>query len=128
MKVEALFFLGVTAFFVLIGGIYAFTSYEDAGTVMLIGCALMGLLAGGYLLLHSRRIPPRPEDRTDATLAEGAGRVDEFPTSSIWPFALALGATILGTGFVFGVWVIVLGGAVFVVSAAGYVAQSRGVG
>ncbi len=125
MKVEAYFFLGVTAFFVVIGGVYAFTSYEDAGTTMLAGCALLGLLTGGYLLLVSRRIAPRPEDRPDATIADGAGARAEFPAASIWPFALAFGATALATGFVFGVWVIVLGGTVFTLAAIGYVAESR---
>jgi hypothetical protein len=126
MKVEAYFFLGVTAFFVVIGVIYWFTSYEDAGTTMLAACALLGVLAGGYLLLISRRIAPRPEDRPDATIADGAGTRTEFPAASIWPFALAFGATALATGFVFGVWVIVLGGAVFALAAIGYVAESRG--
>ena len=126
MKVEAYFFLGVTAFFVVIGVIYWFTSYEDAGTTMLAACALLGVLAGGYLLLTSRRIAPRPEDRADATMAEGAGARTEFPAASIWPFALAFGATALATGFVFGVWVIVLGGTVFALAAIGYVAESRG--
>jgi len=125
MRVEAYFFLGVTAFFVVIGVIYWFTSYEDAGTTMLAGCALLGLLAGGYLLLISRRIAPRPEDRPDATMADGAGARTEFPAASIWPFALAFGATALATGLVFGVWVVVLGGVVFALSAIGYVAESR---
>src|SRR5690242_21495654 len=58
--------------------IYWFTSYEDAGTTMLAASSLLGLLAGGYLLLQARRFPPRPEDRPDATLAEGAGPVDQF--------------------------------------------------
>jgi hypothetical protein len=126
VKVEAYFFLGVTAFFVVIGGIYAFTAYEDAGTTMLIASALLGLLTGGYLLLISRRITPRPEDRSDATIADGAGARTEFPAASIWPFALGFGATALATGFVFGVWVIVLGGTVFALAAVGYVAESRG--
>jgi hypothetical protein len=126
VKVEAFFFLGVTAFFVVIGVIYWFTSYEDAGTTMLAACALLGVLAGGYLLLISRRIAPRPEDRPDATIADGAGARTEFPAASIWPFVLAFGATALATGFVFGVWVIVLGGAVFALAAIGYVAESRG--
>jgi len=125
VKVEAYFFLGVTAFFIVIGGIYALTAYEDAGTTMLAASALLGLLAGGYLLLISRRIAPRPEDRPDATIADGAGSRTEFPAASIWPFALAFGATALATGFVFGVWVILLGGAIFALAAIGYVAESR---
>ena len=47
MKVESFFYLGVTAFFVVVGTIYWFTSYEDAGTTMLAASSLLGLLAGG---------------------------------------------------------------------------------
>jgi hypothetical protein len=109
----------------LLAAIYWFTSYEDAGTTMLAAGGLFGLLAGGYLFVQSRRIAPRPEDRVDAAIAEGAGPVSEFPATSIWPFALAFGATVLATGFVFGVWVILLGGSLFALAAAGYVAESR---
>ena len=114
MKTESFFYLGVTAFFVVIAGIYWFTSYEDAGTTMLVASSLLGLLAGGYLLFQARKFPPRPEDRADATLADGAGPVDEFPGSTIWPF-------------VFGVWVILAGAVVFVLGLVGLIRQSRDV-
>lgn len=127
MRVESFFYLGVTAFFVVIAGIYWFTSYEDAGTVMLVSSSLLGLLAGGYLLFQATKFPPRPEDRPDATLAEGAGPVDEFPASTIWPFVFGLGATILATGLVFGVWVILAGGIVFGLGLVGLIRQSRDV-
>jgi hypothetical protein len=126
VKVESLFYLGVTAFFVVIGAIYWFTSYEDAGTTMLVASALLGVLAGGYLLLQSRKFPPRPEDRPDATLEEGAGPVDEFPAPSIWPFVFGLGAVVLATGFVFGIWVILPGVALFALGVVGMILQSRG--
>jgi Cytochrome c oxidase subunit IV len=128
MKVESFFFLGVTAFFVVIGVIYWFTSYEDAGTTLLAACALLGVVAGGFLFYVSRRIKPRPEDRPDAEIAEGAGARNEFPAASIWPFALAFGATALATGFVFGIWVILLGAVIFGLAAIGYVAESRRAG
>lgn len=126
MKVESLFYLGVTGFFVVIGAIYWFTSYEDAGTTMLVASALLGLLAGGYLFLQSRKYPPRPEDRPDATLAEGAGPVDEFPAPSIWPFVFAFGAVVFATGFVFGIWVVLGGAAVLGLGVVGMIRQSRG--
>ncbi|MGH9050322.1 MAG: aa3-type cytochrome oxidase subunit IV [Acidimicrobiia bacterium] len=125
MRVEAFVFLGVTAFFAVIGTLYWFTSYEDAGTTMLAGCALLGLLVGVYLLRWSRRIPARPEDRPDAALADGAGETTAFPAASIWPFVFGLGATAFATGFVFGVWIFVIGGAIFVLGVLGYVAESR---
>ena len=126
MKVESLFYLGVTAFFVVIGAIYWFTSYEDAGTTMLVASALLGLLAGGYLFLQARKFPPRPEDRADATLEEGAGPVDEFPAPSIWPFVFGLGAVVFATGFVFGIWVILPGAALLGLGVVGLIRQSRG--
>jgi Cytochrome c oxidase subunit IV len=126
MKVESFFYLGVTAFFVVIGTIYWFTSYEDAGTTMLAASSLLGLFAGGYLLLQSRRFPPRPEDRPDATLADGAGPVDQFPASTIWPFVFGFGATVFATGFVFGIWVVLGGAIVLVLGIVGMIRQSRG--
>jgi Cytochrome c oxidase subunit IV len=126
VKVEALFFLGITFFFTLIGVIYWFTSYEDAGTTMLVATSLLGLLAGGYLLLQARKFPPRPEDRPDATLAEGAGPVDEFPAPSIWPFVFGLGAVVFATGFIFGIWVVLPGAAILGLGVVGMIMQSRG--
>jgi hypothetical protein len=125
MKAESFYWLGVTAFFVVIGALYWFTSYEDAGTTMLVATSLLGLLAGGYLFIQSRKYPPRPEDRPDATLEEGAGPVDEFPAPSIWPFVFGLGATVFATGFIFGVWVILPGAAILGLGVVGMIVQSR---
>jgi hypothetical protein len=113
VKIEAYFYLGVTAFFVAIGTTYWFTSYEDAGSVMLAASAVLGLMVGGFLFHQSRRMDPRPEDRSDATIADGAGPVDSFPGPTIWPFVLGFGATMLATGTVFGVWVLLPGGLIF---------------
>jgi hypothetical protein len=125
MKAESFYWLGVTAFFVVIGAVYWFTSYEDAGTTMLVATSLLGLLAGGYLFIQSRKYPPRPEDRPDATLEEGAGPVDDFPAPSIWPFVFGLGATVFATGFIFGVWVILPGAAILGLGVVGMIVQSR---
>ncbi len=126
MRTESRIFLGVTAFFVVIGTLYWFLSYEDAGAVMLAASAGLGLVTGGYLFFQSRRIELRPEDRREATVAEGAGSVDEFPTASVWPIGIAFGATVLATGLVFGLAVVLLGGALFVIAIVGMVLESRG--
>lgn len=127
MKPEGLVHLAIAPFFMIVGAIYWFTSYEDAGTTMLVAASLLGLVIGGYLLLQSRKFPPRPEDRPDATLAEGAGPVDEFPAPSIWPFVFALGSVIFATGLIFGIWVILPGAAVVGLGLVGLIRQSRGV-
>jgi len=47
MKTESFILLVIGIFFAIIGAIYWFTSYEQAGTLMLIGSALLGLLPAG---------------------------------------------------------------------------------
>lgn len=126
MKPEAFLYLGITTFFVIVGTIYWFTSYEDAGSVMLATASLLGLLAGGFLLIHARRMEPRAEDQPDATLADGAGDVGSFPTPSRWPFVMAFAATVFGTGLVFGIWLLLGGGVLFAVALTGLVRESRG--
>jgi hypothetical protein len=127
VKVESRTYLGFTAFFAAIGLLYWFTSYEDAGSVLLAGAALLGLLLGGFLYHLSRRIPARTQDDPHATLADGAGTVGEFPAPTVWPFVFGFGATVLATGTVFGVYVVVGGLLVAGLGLVGMVRQSRGV-
>ena len=125
MKTEARVFLGITAFFVLIGVIYWFTSYEDAGAVMLAASAVMGVLAGGAILLLTRGAPARPEDDPDATLAEGAGTVEVFPRQSIWPFAVGLSAAVAASGFAFGAWLVLIGTGALAVTIICWILEAR---
>jgi hypothetical protein len=85
VRIEALFLLGVAAFFGVVGLFYWFTAYEQGGFVMLVGTTILGFLPGSYYLWWSRRMKPRPEDRTDATLADGAGVIGSFPPRASGP-------------------------------------------
>ncbi|HXY93260.1 MAG TPA: cytochrome c oxidase subunit 4 [Acidimicrobiia bacterium] len=125
MQNEARVFLGVTVFFVVIGLVYWFTSYEDAGSVMLAACAGMGIVAGGAILFLSRNAPPRAEDDPNATVDEGAGVVDVFPKHSIWPFAVGLSATVMASGFAFGPWLVAIGGGSFAVTTTCWILEAR---
>jgi uncharacterized membrane protein YedE/YeeE len=125
VKAEARVFLGITAFFVLIGVVYWFVSYEEAGAVMLAASALMGLVAGGSIWFLSRHAPTRTEDRDDATIADGAGPVDVFPLHSVWPFAVGLSAALFASGFAFGFWLVLVGGGALGISLIGYVREVR---
>jgi hypothetical protein len=125
VKTEARVFLGVTAFFVVIGVVYWFASYEEAGAVMLAASALMGFVAGGSIWFLSRHAPVRMEDRDDATIADGAGPVDVFPLHSVWPFAMGLSAALFASGFAFGLWLVMIGGGALAISLIGYVREVR---
>jgi hypothetical protein len=125
VKTEARVFFGVTAFFVVIGAIYWFASYEEAGSVMLAASAVMGLVAGGSIWFLSRHSPVRSEDRDDATIADGAGPVDVFPLHSVWPFAIGLSATLFASGFAFGTWLVIIGGGALAIALIGFVREVR---
>jgi cytochrome c oxidase subunit IV len=81
-----------------------------AGTTALILTGGLALIVGSYFWFVSRRIDPRPEDRLDADIAEGAGELGFFSPGSYWPFGLAFGAMIAGLGLAFSeYWLLALG-------------------
>jgi hypothetical protein len=125
MRIDGLFLAGTGVFFAVIGGIYWFTSYEDAGFLMLMGSALLGLLPGSYYLWWASKMKPRPDDDPDASIEEGAGAVDAFPGSSIWPFVLGMGAMFAALTFVFGLWLAPLAAALILSAAIGVTVESR---
>ena len=47
--------------------------------MMLVGTCLLGLLPGGYYFFWHRQMGDRPEDRSDATIEDGAGEVADLP-------------------------------------------------
>lgn len=125
MKVESYVLVAVAAFFGVICALYWFTSHEDSGAILLLLTAFLGLLPGAYLLWWSFHMPPRPEDRAESTLSEGAGDVGSFPGSSIWPFVLGMGLALVAVAFVFGSWTAVLGGTLVISAFIGVIVESR---
>ncbi len=125
MKLEGVVFVITAAFFLLIAVIYWFVSYEPAGTVLLFTTVGLGAIPGAYLVWKARGHPPRLEDRTDATIAEGAGRIGSFPESSVWPLGLAGGLSLIGLAFVFGIWLALPGGVLVLVAIIGAIQEGR---
>jgi len=125
VRVYGLFLAGIGIFFGIIGVVYWFLSYEDGGFAMLIGSALLGLLPGSYYLWWSKHMKPQADDDPDAVIAEGAGEVEAFPSSSIWPFILGMGALFTVLTFVFGLWLAPIGAALILSAAIGGTVESR---
>ena len=125
MKVEAKVLLFVGFFFGVVALWYWLWSYEDGGSIMLLGTCLLGLLPGGYYLWWSRRMTPRAEDDPEARPEDGAGVIGAFPSSSVWPFVLGVAALLVGLALVFGFWSAILGLTLAISAIVGIIAESR---
>jgi len=125
MRVSAVFLACTGIFFAIIGIVYWFTSYEDAGFLMLVGSALLGLLPGSYYLWWSYKMKPQFNDDPEGEIAEGAGTIESFPGSSIWPFLLGMGAMFAAMTFVFGLWLAPIAAALIISAAIGVTVESR---
>ena len=125
MRAEWKLFAAAAAFFVVVAPLYGLTSDERAGTVMLaLPIGSLALIAV-YLRIQGQRIGLRPADRPDADPADAAGEIGYFPNSSIWPLVMAIGATVVANAFVFGVWLAILGGLLFLTAVVGYAREAR---
>lgn len=107
---------------------------ELVGGLALLLSALLCLMCGGYFWFVSRRIDPRPEDREDGEIQDGAGDIGFFSPGSYWPFgaALATAITVIGVAY-FTIWLILIGVVAVLLAAGGwlfeyYTGTRRGLG
>ncbi|HEY8455260.1 MAG TPA: cytochrome c oxidase subunit 4 [Actinopolymorphaceae bacterium] len=121
MKVEGIIFTILGAFFLVVSPVYWFLSKDPTGTSALVLTTLLAFLVAFYLLLTARRMGPRPEDRKDAEIAEGAGELGFFSPHSWWPLFCALSLAVCVLGVIFGFWLFLIGVAFGVVSVLGLV-------
>jgi hypothetical protein len=125
MKTEWRLFAIIAVFLLFATFLYAgWTAGEMhldwVGTTALGLSFLLCAMCGGFFWFVSRRIEPRPEDRPDAEMSDGAGEIGFFSPGSYWPFGIALAATVAGLGLVFWqVWLLAIGLAAVIFGACG---------
>ncbi|MGH9276710.1 MAG: aa3-type cytochrome oxidase subunit IV [Acidimicrobiales bacterium] len=125
MRVEWKLFVGAGGFLAVTMTTYWFVTYEEAGTALL-GLAMAAvLMVGGWLAFQSQRVGLRPEDRPDATPADGAAVLGYFPSSSIWPFVIGCGAVVMAAALAFGVWLGLTGAVIVVVGVVGFAVEAN---
>ena len=119
MKVVGRTYLVLGVAVALIAAVYWFTSYENAGTVMLVLSAALALFIGVYLALTARR----------ATSSAGGGGGEEpepyLPHASVWPFFVGVAALITLNGLALGLFALVPGLIAMGIALLGYAGQSR---
>ncbi|MGI8415125.1 MAG: cytochrome c oxidase subunit 4 [Nakamurella sp.] len=122
MGVEGTMFLGLTGFFFLAAILYGVWSKGEAvGTVGFILSGGLTLIIGSFLAFTGRRLDePRPEDRDDAEIADGAGDLGFFSPGSYWPVTLAASAALfaVATAFLL-VWLMIAGAGFLLMSVSG---------
>lgn len=98
MSTETRVFAVIGGFLAVVTVVYASLTAGMSGSVERVGTIALGLsvvlcaMTAGFLWLVSRRIPPRPEDRADAEIADGTGDVGFFSPYSYWPLGVGVGA------------------------------------
>lgn len=122
--VPARVFLAIGILVGIIGIIYWSTAYEEAGTVMLLLTATLGLWIAVYLWLHTRAVEGPGAEEVPVGVRVTAAK-PYLPHASAWPFAIGLGAATVANGLVLGLWVIVPGVALLVLGIGGFVRQTR---
>jgi hypothetical protein len=109
VRVEGLIFSLLAVFLFAMAAVYWLVSRDPTGFTCILLAGGLELIVGYYLLFTARRLEPRPEDREDAEIAEGAGEVGFFAPHSWWPIALAASFTLTTLGLVFGPFLVVIG-------------------
>ncbi len=113
MKAETWIFGSCTIFFLIVTPGYWLITQDPTGTAALVMTTLLAMLLAFYLGFHASRMEPRPEDRLDAEISDGAGELGFFPPYSWWPLWCALTLAVIVFGTAMGAWWLALIGSGF---------------
>ena len=110
MKIEAWIFAVCSIFLLVVTPAYWLIAGDWTGTSALTMTFLLTTLITFYLGFHARRMEPRPEDRKEGEIAEGAGELGFFPPYSWWPLwaGLTLGVIVFATAMA-AWWLVLIG-------------------
>ncbi len=124
MKITARVALGLSAFLLAAGLVYAFTSYERQGTLqLLVTTAAFGYV--GFILWGAARKAERvPAEETPSALHE-QGIEEDVVAATIWPFGFSLAAIGIVLGVVVAHWLLIVGGVLFAASVLGWMREVR---
>jgi hypothetical protein len=123
MKSEAWIFAICFIFFALVSPAYWLIAGDWTGTSALVMTALLAGMVTLYLGVHAKNMEqPRPEDRKDGEIAEGAGELGFFPPYSWWPLwcGLTMGVCVYGLALQ-AWWLFIIGVAVGTIALIGWI-------
>ena len=112
MKSEAWIFAICSVFLLVVSPAYWLITGDWTGTSALTMTFLLTTMVTLYLGFHANRMDPRPEDRKDAEIADGAGELGFFPPYSWWPLWCSMTLATVVFGAAYGAWWMVIIGLV----------------
>ena len=129
MKSEPWIFVIATPFCVLVTPAYWIITDANndvgggdwTGTSALTMTTLLLAMISLDLGFHAKRMDPRPEDRKDGLIEEGAGELGFFPPYSWWPLWCACCLAIMVMGVIIGWWLFIIGTMLGALALSGYV-------
>ena len=122
MKIEAWIFAISTAFFVVVSPAYWLIAGDWTGTSALVMTTLLMAMVTLYLGFHASKMEPRPEDRKDAEIADGAGELGFFPPYSWWPLWCGAALAVITYAVALGAWwLLIIGVALGALALSGWV-------
>jgi hypothetical protein len=114
-------FAAFAVFIVPTTAVYWHYSQDPTGTTALIMTFGLCSMIGFYLLFTAKRIDVRPEDDSNAEIADNSGELGFFSPYSWWPLAVAGCAAVIFLGIAVGWWLVALGVPFFAVAVYGFV-------
>ena len=122
MKSEAWIFGITTTFFVIVSPSYWLITKDWTGTSALTMTTLLSGMVTLYLGFHAAKMDPRPEDRKDGEIADGAGELGFFPPYSWWPMWCGLTLAVIVYGLaIHAWWLFIIGAALGAVALSGWI-------
>lgn len=115
----------MAAFVAVLGAVYWFVSYEDAGTTLLALAAGLALFFGAYLFVQDHKRPRPAQPPAQPRGSGGVPRDHYLPEASVWPFGIGFGLFLAANGLILGLAWTLPGAVLVATSVGGFVLQSR---
>ncbi|WP_433396882.1 cytochrome c oxidase subunit 4 [Streptomyces sp. CA-146814] len=121
MKIQGHLFLWLSAFILIMAGVYGWWSKEPVGTTALFLAFGLSVMIGFYLAFTANRVDAMAQDNKEADVADEAGELGFFSPHSWQPLALAVGGAFAFMGVVFGWWLMYFSAPLLLIGLFGWV-------
>ncbi|MEU0354598.1 cytochrome c oxidase subunit 4 [Streptomyces cyaneofuscatus] len=121
MKIQGHLFLWLSAFILIMAGVYGWWSKEPVGTTALFLAFGLSVMIGFYLAFTANRVDAMAQDNKEADVADEAGELGFFSPHSWQPLSLAVGGAFAFLGVVFGWWLMYFSAPLLLIGLFGWV-------